>query len=122
MLSRKLNMARKITGGKYKKSRKKKKFENRGRTNFISIGKDKRKNLRVMGGSEKVILLTAEKANVMDKNGKAKVVKIKSVLLIPSNRYLKGILFKGAIIDTEIGKARITSRPTQHGVVNAVLV
>lgn len=115
-------MARKITGGKYKKSRKKKKFENRGRTNFISIGKDKRKNLRVMGGSEKVILLTAEKANVMDKNGKAKVVKIKSVLLIPSNRYLKGILFKGAIIDTEIGKARITSRPTQHGVVNAVLV
>jgi small subunit ribosomal protein S8e len=29
---------------------------------------------------------------------------------------------KGAIIQTEIGKARVTSRPGQSGAINAVLI
>jgi small subunit ribosomal protein S8e len=32
------------------------------------------------------------------------------------------ILTKGAIIETELGTAKITSRPGQHGVLNAVLI
>jgi small subunit ribosomal protein S8e len=32
------------------------------------------------------------------------------------------ILTKGAIVETEIGKARITSRPGQHGVLNGILI
>lgn len=116
-------MARKITGGKYKKSRKTKKFERDGATKMIPLGKTKVKQVRVMGGNIKHILLRTDKVNLMDnKTGKAKVVKIKSIDKIPSNRYLKNILFKGAIITTEAGKARITNRPTQEGTLNAVLI
>jgi small subunit ribosomal protein S8e len=32
------------------------------------------------------------------------------------------IITKGAVIETDAGKARVTSRPGQHGVVNAVLL
>jgi small subunit ribosomal protein S8e len=34
----------------------------------------------------------------------------------------RNILTKGAIVETEFGKARIISRPGQHGVINGVLV
>jgi small subunit ribosomal protein S8e len=32
------------------------------------------------------------------------------------------VITKGAILQTPLGQARVTSRPGQHGVVNAVLV
>ena len=32
------------------------------------------------------------------------------------------ILTKGAVIETELGKARITSRPGQDGQLNAILI
>jgi len=34
----------------------------------------------------------------------------------------RNILSRGGIVSTEIGNARITSRPGQDGVVNAVLI
>jgi len=34
----------------------------------------------------------------------------------------RSILTKGAIIKTEIGDARITNRPGQDGIINAVLL
>jgi len=41
----------------------------------------------------------------------------------PSNRDYdrKGIITKGAIIETELGLAVVTSRPGQEGVINALL-
>jgi len=115
-------MARKISGGKYKKARKKKKYALPGNIRYVILGKEKRRQMRTMGGEIKTFLLSTDKANVTDKNGKTKTVKIKSVIQVPSNKYLKGILFKGSIIDTELGKARITNRPSQEGNVNAVLI
>ena len=115
-------MARRISGGKLRQSRKKKKYGLPGRILYTTLGKEKRKQVRVMGGNTKTVLFSADKANVVDKNGKVKSVKIKSILQVPANRYLKGILFKGSVIETELGKARITSRPAQDGVVNAVLI
>jgi small subunit ribosomal protein S8e len=32
------------------------------------------------------------------------------------------VLTKGAIIDTELGQARVISRPAQDGIINAVLM
>jgi len=32
------------------------------------------------------------------------------------------ILTKGAIVETELGNVRITSRPGQHGILNGVLI
>ena len=115
-------MARKISGGKYRKARKKKKFELPGRITYTVLGKERRKIERVTGGNTKAMLLATDRANVLEKNGKVKTVKIKSVVQVPANRYLKGILFRGSIIDTELGKARITSRPARDGIVNAVLI
>ena len=34
----------------------------------------------------------------------------------------RGVITKGAILETEEGKCRVVSRPGQHGVVNALLV
>lgn len=77
------------------------------------------------GGSEKVVLLFTDKANMINQQTKkAEVVKIKAVLETPSNRFLarRNILTKGAVIDTEKGRARVTNRPSQEGAVNAVLL
>jgi len=34
----------------------------------------------------------------------------------------RGVISKGAILETEEGKCRVVSRPGQHGTVNAILV
>ena len=65
------------------------------------------------------------KKNFLDPKSKAfKVVKIKTVVDSPanSNYVRRNILTKGTIIDTELGKARITSKPGQDSAVNAVLI
>jgi small subunit ribosomal protein S8e len=38
------------------------------------------------------------------------------------NYVRRGLLTRGAIIRTDVGRARIVSRPSQDGVVNAVLL
>ncbi len=116
-------MARKISGGKYKKARKKKLAEIPGKQRVAVFGKEKKKHLRTRGGRMKVMLLSSDKANVLNlKTKKAKVVKIQAVLETPADRFLEKALIKGAIIQTELGKARITNRPGQEGCVQAVLV
>ena len=58
------------------------------------------------------------------KTGKIRHARIKNVIETPSNRFLarQNVMVKGAIIETELGKARITNRPSQEGSVNAVLL
>lgn len=116
---------RKPTGGIRRTYRKKRKYE-LGRDYIPThVGEDRRKIIRVRGGNIKVRLTRAEKANVVDsKTGKVQVVKILNVKENPSNRNFArmNIITKGAIIETEIGLARVTSRPGQDGVVNAVLI
>ena len=69
-------------------------------------------------------MLSTDIANITDKKGKTKKAKITNVIETHANRFLarQNILIKGAIIDTELGKARITNRPSQEGSVNAVLI
>jgi small subunit ribosomal protein S8e len=116
-------MARKISGGKYKDSRKSKKYEILNPPRLVKLGETRKRKLKTRGGEGKVVLLSTNQANVLDsKTKKLKVAKIKAVLEIPSNRYLKNILMKGTVIDTELGKAKITNRPGQEGAVEAVLI
>ena len=120
-----MRKGRKITGGKYHKQRKKKKYELDNQPRIVKLGKEKRKKTRVRGGKEKAVLLSTDVANLIDKKtGKAKKAKIKNVLETPSNRFLarQNIIVKGAIIETEIGKARVTNRPSQEGSVQAELI
>ena len=112
-------------GSRYKEYRKYKKYELGRLPSFTGLGKKRMQNIRTMGGGSKLRLLGEEYANVVDpKAKKSQKVKIKTISGNPANRHFirRNIMTKGAIIETEMGKARITSRPGQDGVVNAVLV
>ncbi|MCK4434127.1 30S ribosomal protein S8e, partial [Candidatus Bathyarchaeota archaeon] len=58
------------------------------------------------------------------KSGKTEKVEVKRVVKNPANVDYdrRGVLTKGAIIETTIGLARVTSRPGQDGLINAVLI
>jgi len=118
-----MKQGRKISGGRYVKRRKKKSYEIAGQKRIVKLGDEKRKTKRVMGGNRKTHLLNSKQINVKIK-GKTKKVQIKNVLETPSNRFLarQNILTKGTIIETELGKVKITNRPTQEGSVNGILV
>jgi len=120
------NDLKKITGGKKRPHRKKRKYEYGSYpTNTRLADKDVRELDRVFGGNYKVRAKYVAYANVLDpRSGSCKKVKILQVLEVPSNPELarRGIIHKGAIILTEIGKAKVVSRPGQDGVVNAILI
>jgi small subunit ribosomal protein S8e len=119
------NLKRKASGGRYKPARSKKKREVGNRPTLTSVGEQKVKRIRTKGGGEKLRLLTAGIANVYDPKAKKYFkVEIKTVKENPSDMHYvrRNILNKGTIIETEKGNARITSRPGQDGIVNAVLV
>jgi small subunit ribosomal protein S8e len=56
--------------------------------------------------------------------GKTTLADIETVELNAANRnYVRrNIITKGAIVQTTVGKARVTNRPGQDGSINAVLV
>jgi len=116
---------KKNTSAKYLKARKKRKFELGREPALTKIGERVAKNVRVKGANVKTKLLTAEFANVYDKSAKKyEKVKIKTVVENTANRHYvrRNIITKGCIVETEKGKAKVTSRPGQQGIVNAVLV
>ena len=114
---------RKITGGMYHKQRKKKLYEKQGQETHVVLGETSKKQIKTMGGHVKTIMLKENKANLLV-NGKIQRVEIKNVIETPQNRFLarQNRLTKGAIIETDKGKARITNRPSQEGHINAVLI
>ncbi len=116
---------KKPSGGRIVFARKKRKRElGREPANTkVGEGVEKRKIIRTYGGNRKVRLVEALYANVFE-NGKGRKVKVLNVIENPSNRQYarRNIVTRGAIIETEAGKAIVTSRPGQDGVVNAVLI
>jgi len=118
-----MKQGRKASGGKYKKARKKKLYEKKGQVRVVKLGEKKTKHLKTSGGKRKLVSLSANTINILH-NGKSKKVKISNVLETPSNRFLarQNILVKGAIVETELGKAKITNRPSQEGQVQGILI
>ncbi len=116
---------RKPSGGLYRKHRKKRKYE-LGREQIETlIGERKAKKVRVRGGNYKIKLFMDKYANVYDpKQKKVVKVEIKSVAENPAHVHYarRNVITKGAIIITELGKAKVTNRPSQEGVINAVLI
>jgi small subunit ribosomal protein S8e len=112
------------TGGKKGKASDKKLSMSGGPFTATKLGpKEIRKNNRGRGSTRKVKLKTTSFANVLTKEG-IKKVKLKNVLETPDNRHnaRKNILTKGAIVESDIGKIRVTNRVGQDGVVNGVLL
>jgi len=116
---------RKYTGKKYKHFRKKRKRELDRPTINTVIGVDKKKKQRTLGGNTKIRLFSTNFINITDPNTN-KTSKVR-ILGFESNAASKDlnrrhILTKGAIIETELGNVRITSRPGQHGTLNGILI
>lgn len=118
-----MNQGRKITGGKYHARRKKRLHERQSQERQVVLGAPKSRHIRVKGGNIKITLLKSNIANVSD-GKKVKKAEITNVVETPQNKFLarQNRLVKGAIIDTALGKAKITNRPSQEGQINAVLI
>ena len=116
---------RKPTGGRLTLSRKKRRYEIGKEPVFTFVGSEKRQVSRVRGANVKVRLLKAEFANVVDpdtnKTQKDKIINVTESLSNP-NYVQRNIVTKGAVIQTELGPAKVTSRPGQDGSINATLM
>ena len=116
---------RKHTGGKITPCRSRKKHEIDRYPNEALVGKNISILRRTRGGNFKTALKSSEFANVTSpETKKTRKTIISQVIRNPANRDYerRGVLNKGAIIQTELGVARVTSRPGQHGCVNAVVI
>jgi len=116
---------KKVSGSRYISLRKKKQFELGRDPTFSKLGNKKTKSIRIMSGKRKEITMYADTVNVLNpKTKKSKNVKIDNVIENSANRHFvrRNILTKGTIIETKLGKAKITSRPGQESSLNAILI
>jgi small subunit ribosomal protein S8e len=113
------------TGRRIRYARGKRKFEIGRERHLTTIGDPRYKKVRTKGDNRKMRAKTINIAYVIDpKNNKTSKSEIISVVENKANIHYvrRNILNKGAIIETKLGKAKVTSRPGQIGKVNAVLL
>ena len=116
---------KKPSGGRIWASRKKRRREMGSEFVETKLGPLKRVKRRTFGGNIKISLFGIDVANVVDpKTGQTKKSKILNVVGNPADPHFvrRNVLTKGAIIETELGRACVTSRPRQSGSVDAVLL
>jgi len=116
---------RKPTGGRYKDVKPKRLAQRGSLPTHTRIGKNKVKVKDARGSNSKKALISAEKVNVHNpKTNKAFKADLKNVTDNEASRHFvrRNIITKGAVIETSKGKARVTNRPGQDGIINAVLI
>ena len=113
----------KMTGGRRHPLRSRRKHEIDRFPNEAIIGEQITITRKVRGKNVKTAIKTIDSVNLAI-DSKIKRVKIIKVLENATNNdyQRRGIISKGAILETEEGKCRVVSRPGQHGTVNAILV
>jgi small subunit ribosomal protein S8e len=119
------NSKRSSTGRRIRVARNKRRYEIGRELHLTTLGTMKRQQIRTMGANRKARVLTADYAYVIDpKTNKTTKTDIVTVVENSANIHYvrRNIMNKGAIINTKLGKAKITSRPGQSGVISAVLV
>ena len=89
------------------------------------IGSSRKKIVRTRGGDFKIKAYSLDTVNVTDpKTNKTTPAKIKKMeknqASIDYSR--RSILTKGAIVETDLGRVRITSRPGQTGILNGIII
>jgi len=115
---------KKPSGGRKKAYRTKRRYEKGSFTTETILGEPRQKIVRSRGGNTKTRLPSTNLANVSDSSGKTQKTEIIRVIRNPANvdYNRRGVITKGTIIETSLGQARVTSRPGQDGLVNAILV
>ena len=114
----------KITGGRRHPLRIRRKYETDRYPNEAINGAQTTITRRVRGNNYKTALKSIDFVNLATKDAKVKKVKITKVLENATNNDYKrrGIITKGAVLETSEGKCRVVSKPGQNGIVNAVLL
>jgi small subunit ribosomal protein S8e len=111
-------------GGRRIRARDKRAYEMGGYFSAPKVSEEKKKDIkRMRGGKYKIKLKNVVFANVESEKGKFAKTKILKVLESKDNRNYsrQSYVTKGAVINTELGEAIVTNRPSQDGVVNAKL-
>ena len=111
------------TSGKYWPANKKRLSDLGADPLLTKVGKKVLRAKRTRGGGQISQLVTINTANLLI-DGKYKKTAIKLVKENPANRNFArmNVITKGAIIETADGMAKVTSRPSRDGVINAILI
>ena len=114
----------KITGGRRHPLRIRRKYETDRYPNEPISGAQVTITRRVRGNNKKTALKSIDFVNLATEGSKVIKTKILKVLENTTNNDYKrrGIITKGAILETEKGKCRVVSKPGQNGIVNAILI
>lgn len=116
---------RKSTGGRHIAIRGKRKSELGREPANTRLDEKRLRTIRTRGGNEKLRLASDNKLNLINPDStKAETVEISTVLenSADPNYVRRNIITKGAIVETSAGKAKITSRHGQDGILNGVLI
>ncbi len=116
---------RKASGGRYHFFRTKRKYELSGYSANTKLDKERQvRNDRVRAGKIKQVILSANQISVSDEKGKATKTELLNVVENPANPNLvrRNIITKGCVVETPLGKVRVTSRPGQQGSLSGVIV
>ena len=125
MVNYQFRSKRKVTGAKYHAAHKKRKNRLGREPIETKIGEERKKIVRTRGGNIKIKAYSMNLINVTDtKANRTTRVPIKrldeNTASIDYQR--RNILTKGAVVETKLGKVKITSRPGQSGQVNGILL
>ena len=114
----------KITGGRRVPLRVRRKYETDRYPNEPINGAQVTVTRRIRGNNKKTALKSIDFVNLATGEAKVKKTKIIKVLENATNNDYKrrGIITKGAVLETEEGKCRVVSKPGQNGIVNAILL
>lgn len=113
------------TGAVYHRNCKKKKSKFGRNPIETKIGEHKVKSIRIRGDNTKVKAYSVNKIVVTNpKDHTSKIGTIKGVISNKASVDLqrRNIITKGAIVNTDLGKVKITTRPGQVGQVNGILL
>ena len=114
----------KTTGGRRHPLRIRRKYEIDRYPNEAVNGAQVTVTRRVRGNNRKTALKTIDFVNLA--TGDAKVKKSKILKVLENSTYndyqRRGIITKGAVLETQEGRCKVVSKPGQNGVVNAVLL
>lgn len=123
MSTRHTRSRRKSTGGRIRRLRKPRKYQQGGEFAASTLGEEMVERTDSRGNRKKLRVKRTGKVNLAV-DGEVETADIEAVMKNPANPdYVRrDILTRGTLVRTDKGTARITSRPGQEGTVNAVLV
>ena len=114
----------KVTGGIRHPNKSRRKLQIDRSPNEALLGEQVTVTRKTRGNNRKTSLKTTNVVNVVLADGKIKSSEIIKVLENQTNNdyQRRGVITKGAVIETEDGKCKVISRPGQCGIINAILL